>query len=74
MAYIGMRDPIAAPITSDTLASVSMTRRMICMVEAPMDCAASMTPLSTSFKEDSTMRPIKGAAETTSGTMVAVEP
>ena len=39
-----------------------------------MDCAASITPPSTSFMEDSTIRAIKGAEPITRGTMVAVEP
>ena len=43
-------------------------------VFAPMLRAASMTPAGTSFKEDSTIRPMKGAAASVRGTMVAVEP
>ena len=39
-----------------------------------MDCAASITPPSTSLMEDSTIRAINGAEPITSGTMVAVEP
>ena len=39
-----------------------------------MLCAASITPLSTSFKEDSTIRPINGAAAIVSGTIVATAP
>ena len=35
---------------------------------------ASITPASTSFKEDSTILAIYGAAAITSGTIVAVEP
>ena len=39
-----------------------------------MEWAASITPLSTSIKEDSTMRAINGAAENVSETMAAVGP
>jgi hypothetical protein len=39
-----------------------------------MECDASITPLSTSFKDDSTILATKGAAATTNGTIVAVEP
>ena len=44
------------------------------MVDAPMDCAASTTPESTSSSEDSTSRATKGAAAMTSGTTVALLP
>ena len=47
---------------------------MICMVDAPMDCAASIRPLSTSRKLVSTRRAIKGAAAIVSGTIAAVVP
>lgn len=55
-------------------ASARSTFQMIVIVPAPILCAASITPLSTSFKEDSTIRPIKGAAAKTSGTTVAATP
>ena len=65
---------MVAPVTSEVLASTSMTRKITSKSEAPMDLAASITPLSTSFSEDSTNLPIYGAAEMTSGTIVAVDP
>ena len=43
------------------------------IVDAPIDFAASITPESTSFSDDSTIRAINGAAEITRGTIVAVE-
>ena len=43
-------------------------------VFAPILKAASMTPAGTSLREDSTIRPMKGAAASVRGTMVAVEP
>lgn len=52
---------------SEGSASGKSTFMMICMVDAPMDCAASMTPPSTSSREDSTSRATKGAAAMTSG-------
>jgi hypothetical protein len=47
---------IAAPTSRDGFASGSRTFTIICQVDAPMDLAASMTPASTSFREDSTIR------------------
>ena len=47
---------------------------MIVGVPAPMLTAASITPGSTSFSEDSTIRAMNGAAAITSGTIVALEP
>ena len=47
---------IAAPTNRDGFASGSRTLTLICYVDAPMDLAASMTPASTSFREDSTIR------------------
>ena len=65
---------IVAPVIREVLASTRRTLTMIRRSLAPMERAASMTPLSTSFNEDSTIRPINGMAATTSGTMVAEEP
>ena len=65
---------IVAPTRREVLASTNNTFVTISKSEAPIDLAASMTPASTSFKEDSTIRAIYGAAATTNGTMVAVEP
>ena len=39
-----------------------------------MDWAASTTPASTSFREVSTIRAMKGAADTTRGTMAPLTP
>lgn len=39
-----------------------------------MDCAASTTPISTSFKEDSTILAMKGAAAIQRPTIAALEP
>lgn len=47
---------------------------MMVKVLAPMERAASMTPASTSLREDSTIRAMKGIAATTRDTMVAVGP
>ena len=65
---------IAALSMREGLASGSKTFVTICHGPAPMDCAASTTPRSTSFKEDSTIRATKGADANTSGTIVAVLP
>ena len=46
---------------------------MILKLLAPMERAASMTPSSTSFEEDSTILAMKGPAAITSGTTVAVD-
>ena len=58
----------------EVFASGMITLKMISGIEAPMDCAASMTPGSTSSSELSIMRATYGAAAMTSGTIVAVEP
>ena len=47
---------IAAPTMSEGLASGTSTFHTICHGEAPMDCAASITPNGTSLMDDSTMR------------------
>ena len=65
---------MVAPEISEVRASTSITLITICQLLAPMDLAASITPGSTSFREDSTIRPIKGMAAMVSGTMVAVVP
>ena len=65
---------MAAPTSRDGLASGSSTLTIICQVDAPMDLAASMTPASTSFREDSTIRPMYGDAAIIRGTTVALEP
>ncbi len=49
---------MAAPTRRLGLASGISTFQMICQLDAPMDFAASMTPALTSFREDSTIRPI----------------
>ena len=65
---------MVAPEIRDVLASTSITLNTIWRLLAPMDLAASITPGSTSFKEDSTIRPIKGIAAMVRGTIVAVVP
>ena len=62
------------PVISEVLASTSNTLTMIRRFPAPIAFAASITPGSTSFMEDSTIRAINGIAATTSGTIVAVDP
>ena len=62
---------ITAPVMSAGLASGMMTFQMMRSVDAPMDCAASMTPALTSFAADSTMRATYGAAAMTSVTITA---
>ena len=47
---------------------------MICMLVAPMERAASISPLSTSRRLDSTRREIIGAAAIVSGTRAAEVP
>ncbi len=47
---------MAAPESRLGKASGKSTLRMICQSVEPMDCAASMTPWSTSFREFSTIR------------------
>ena len=59
------------PVMSAGLASGMMTFQMMRNVDAPMDCAASMTPASTSLAADSTMRATYGAAAMTSVTITA---
>ena len=65
---------MVAPLISEVLASTRSTLKIICILLAPIAFAASMTPASTSFKEDSTTLAMYGAAQITSGTIVAVEP
>ena len=64
----------AAPRMSEGTDSGSSTFQTISKVVAPMVRAASTTPRSISPRDCSTMRATKGAAATTSGTMVAVVP
>ena len=59
------------PVMSAGLASGMMTFQMMHSVDAPMDCAASMTPALTSLAADSTMRATYGAAAMTSVTITA---
>ena len=47
---------IVAPTRRDVLASTKSTLVMILKSDAPIDLAASITPASTSFREDSTIR------------------
>ena len=63
-----------ATIVPLVVAATPFIGRMVESSLKEVDCAASMTPPSTSFKEDSTILPIKGVAATTKGTIVAVEP
>ena len=56
---------IAEPTSSDGFASGISTLQMIWKLFDPIDCAASMTPPSTSQSEDSIMRATKGAAAMT---------
>ena len=65
---------MVAPTISEVLASGISTLKMIVGMFAPIDCAASITPGSTSSREDSIMRATYGAAAMTRGTIVAVEP
>ena len=65
---------MALPLMSDGVASGMKTFQMSCHVLAPMDWAASMTPLSTSRRDCSIRRATKGAAATTRGTTVALLP
>ena len=65
---------MAPPRISEGLASGRYTFQTIWKVEAPMDWAASTTPASTSLREVSTIRAMKGAAETTRGTMAPRTP
>ena len=65
---------IVTPTKRDVLASVTSTFQMMVNYPAPMLNAASITPLSTSFKELSTILAINGAAAPVSGTIVAVVP
>ena len=65
---------IVAPVSKEVLASTKRTFMTICILLAPIERAASITPGSTSLIEDSTIRAIKGIAATTSGTTVAVDP
>ena len=60
---------IAAPIIRDGLDSGIRTLYIICHEEDPIDWAASTTPLSISLRDDSTILPTKGAADTTRGTI-----
>src|SRR5437868_8803308 len=60
--------------TMPGLASGSSTFHTICPVVAPMDCAASTRPRSTSRNALSTSRAIKGIAAMVSGTTAAVVP
>ena len=55
------------PRIKEGFASGRYTFQTIWRVEAPMDWAASTTPASTSFREVSTIRAMKGAADTTRG-------
>ena len=47
---------MALPTIREGFASGRTTLVMICILEEPMDWAASITPLSTSRREDSTIR------------------
>ena len=51
-----------------------MTLNIICLLVAPNDLAASISPGSTSFKEDSISLAIKGAEPIVIGTRAAVSP
>ena len=62
---------IVAPVSKEVLASTKRTFMTICILLAPIERAASITPGSTSLIEDSTIRPINGIAAITSGTIVA---
>ena len=65
---------MAAPTISEGLASGRSTLQITWKGLAPIESDASISPLSTSRSEDSTIRAINGAAAITSGTMVALEP
>ena len=65
---------MVAPSSSEGFASGSSTLHTICSVEAPIDCAASTTPASTSLTELSTMRATKGKAAIKSGGTMAEAP
>ena len=66
--------PTYSQVGSAKKPATSITFTTIRRLPAPMDRAASITPASTSFSEDSTIRAIKGIAAMVSGTMVAVVP
>ena len=60
---------MVAPTIRDVRASTNMTFVTMVKLDAPMERAASMTPASTSFKEDSTIRAIYGADKPDGGTI-----
>jgi len=55
-------------------ASFNITLKIICVLDAPNDLAASTTPGSTSFKDDSIILATKGAAAIVKGTIAAGVP
>ena len=65
---------MAPPRIREGFASGRYTFQTVWSVEAPMDWAASTTPASTSLREVSTIRAMKGAAEITSGGMAPLTP
>src|SRR5574337_463154 len=65
---------MVSPATMPGSASGSSTFQTICQVLAPMDCAASTRPPSTSRRAVSTRRAMKGAAASVSGTTAAQVP
>ena len=65
---------MATPKIIEGKASGINTLLIICQVLAPMDKAASISPQSSSFKEDSTKRATKGIAASVNGTIEATVP
>ena len=65
---------IVSPAIIPGSASGIRTFTMICRSVAPIDCAASMRPLSTSRRLVSTRRAINGAAAIVNGTIAAAVP
>ena len=65
---------MTAPVMSEGFASGTSTLVMIWNRGVPIASAASITPLSTSLMEDSTMRATYGAAAITSVTITALLP
>ena len=62
------------PDIIDGMASFTTTLNIICILDAPKDLAASISPLSTSLSADSIILAINGADAIVSGTIAAVSP
>jgi hypothetical protein len=62
------------PEMIDGIASTSITLKIICILDAPKDFAASINAGSTSFRLLSKILPIKGTQATVKGTIAATSP